>query len=316
MKSQVSRELALRFRSQHGVVARTQLRALGLDDRAIRRKVAVGDWEAVGPHLVRLAGTEQTHEQLLLGACLAAGPATLASHSSAAWLWELSGPPARHSIIVPRWASARQPGVEVHRPAQFPAEVSHRRQIPCTNPLRTLVDVAGVWPPDELDNAIDKALARKLVTVEALRSELQRQAKHGRPGIERVREALDWRSPAGAMRAGPSVLESRVLRLLRRAGIKPLAIEVDWSAGGLYRLDILLAPGLAMEVDGYSYHHSPDQMTADARRRNRLFLSGVVVLVYTWKDVAYDGHRVLAEVLNAMSAPAADLPLSTRRSTS
>ena len=48
------------------------------------------------------------------------------------------------------------------------------------------------------------------------------------------------------------------------------------------------------------YHNSPGQMAEDARRRNRLQLSGVQTLVYTWRDVVYDGHRVVAEVRNAL----------------
>jgi hypothetical protein len=42
-------------------------------------------------------------------------------------------------------------------------------------------------------------------------------------------------------------------------------------------------------------------MTEDARRRNRLYLSGTQLLVYTWRDVVFDGHRVIAEVRQALS---------------
>jgi hypothetical protein len=45
-------------------------------------------------------------------------------------------------------------------------------------------------------------------------------------------------------------------------------------------------------------------MANGARRRNRLFLSGTQVLVYTWRDITHDGHRVLAEVAHAMARAA------------
>lgn len=158
-------------------------------------------------------------------------------------------------------------------------------------------------PPAELDDAIDRALAIKLTTVGSLTAELDRRRTQGRPGVWDLRWALKWRQDP---RLGqPSVLESKALRLLHNAGIIPLATEVTPHRDLGYRVDILLGPGLALEVDGYSYHHSAEQMTKDARRRNRLSLAGTRVLVYTWRDIAYDGHRVLAEVRAAMAQAAA-----------
>jgi very-short-patch-repair endonuclease len=91
------------------------------------------------------------------------------------------------------------------------------------------------------------------------------------------------------------------LRLLHGAGIAPMGIETRPHSELSYRLDILLAPGLALEVDGYSYHHSAQQMAEDARRRNRLQLAGTQTLVYTWRDIAHDGPRVVLEVRTALS---------------
>ena len=83
--------------------------------------------------------------------------------------------------------------------------------------------------------------------------------------------------------------------------MSPLAVEVRTGDDLSYRVDIMLRPGLALEVDGYAFHHTPEQLTEDARRRNRLYLSGTQVLVYTWKDIVYDGHRVIAEVRQALA---------------
>ena len=101
-----------------------------------------------------------------------------------------------------------------------------------------------------------------------------------------------------------SVLEANVLRLFTQAGIRPAGVEVKVEGDLGYRLDILMTPGLAVEVDGYAFHHSPHQMSEDARRRNRLQARGVQFLLYTWKDVTEDSHRVLAEVRHAVSARA------------
>jgi hypothetical protein len=293
------RELARRFRDQHGVISRSQLHALGVSTRTTQRKLAIGEWEKVSSKTVRLAGSPQTPEQDLLALWLTAGPSAIASHQSAAWLWQLAGPPEVHAVTVPRTVSSRAVIGEVHRPADFPAHIVTLRNIPCTNPLRTIVDVAAVTTPEELEGVIDRALANQLVSMEAVEAELDRLARQGRRGVEALRAALGWRKAAGV--AHPSVLESRTLRLLHRAGVKPLAVEVKANNDLSYRVDILLRPGLAIEVDGYAYHRSPEQMAEDARRRNRLHLSGTRLLVYTWRDIVYDGYRVIAEVRLALA---------------
>jgi len=294
----VTRELGRRFRDQFGVINRSQLYAIGVSNHVLRNRLTTGEWEQLSPNTFRLASSSPCPEQHLIAALLAVGPAAVASHQSAAWLWRMTDPPGRHAIIVPRVVSTRPTGCDVHRPTEFPAQIVTVRNIPCTAPLRTVIDVAAVMPPPVVEEAVDRALASKLVTLEAIDAELARSARKGRPGLTALRRTLRWRTLPGSSQ--PSVLESRVMRLLRQAAIKPLAAEVKAGPDLRYRVDILIAPGLALEVDGYMYHNSPGQMAEDARRRNRLQLSGVQTLVYTWRDVVYDGHRVVAEVRNAL----------------
>jgi very-short-patch-repair endonuclease len=308
MKPVVTREVARRLREQHGVATRSQLYAIGVTDGALRHRLGTGEWQPVGAKLVRLASAQVTPEQQLLGLCLAAGPAALASHRSAAWLWQMvDAPPKRHSLTVPRSCFGPSMAAEVHRPRDFPARIVTRRGIPCTLPARTLMDLASVVSPDEVEAAIDRSLAADIVTLGALKAELDARRQKGRPGSGALGKALAWRMPAITQ---PSVLESRTLRLLRSASIKPLGVEVKAGNEGTYRLDILLRPSLAMEVDGYAYHHSPAQMAEDARRRNRLSLTDLRVLVYTWRDVVYDGRRVLAEVVAAIALAGSRVPSS------
>jgi very-short-patch-repair endonuclease len=294
----VTRELGRRFRDQFGVISRAQLYAIGVSNHVLKHRLATGEWEKLGPKTFRLASSGQSPEQHLISALLTAGPAAVASHQSAAWLWRMIDAPGRHAITVPRVVSSRPAGCDVHRPIEFPVQVVTVRNIPCTAPLRTVIDVAAVMPPQVVEEAVDRALASKLVTLESMEAELGRVARKGRPGPTALRKALRWRTFPGSSQ--PSVLESRTMRLLRQAAITPLAAEVKAGPDLSYRVDILIAPGLAVEVDGYTYHNGPEQMTEDARRRNRLSLSGVHTLVYTWKDVVFDGHRVVAEVRNAL----------------
>jgi hypothetical protein len=270
-----------------------------VNSRTLRRRLATGEWEQVGHRAVRLASSRQTPEQDLLAQCLAAGPAAVASHQSAAWLWRLAEVPGRHAVTVPRSLSGRRLNCDVHRPIDFPARIAMVANIPCTDPLRTIVDAAGVVTSEELELIVDRALASGLVTMDGIDAELTRAARKGKRGLEALRSALKWRRSIGP--AQPSVLEAKTLRLLERAGVKPVGVEVSASPEHSYRVDVMLRPGLALEVDGYAYHHSPEQMAEDTRRRNRLYLSGTQVLVYTWRDVVHDGHRLISEVRKAVS---------------
>jgi hypothetical protein len=298
MKDAESREVQYRFRRQHSLVRRSELRLLGVSAKVEQAKVDKGEWQRTG-RVIRLAGAPATPYQRLMAACLEAGPTAVASHQSAAWLWGLASCPDRPAIIIGRNSATRLRGVEVHRPMVLPERISVLRDIPCTSPLRTLRDLAGVCPPDVLDAAIDVALARRLVSVAAVEAEILRSARHGRTGVGRLRQALARRGMSGAPH--PSVLESRVLRLLRRIGIEPLAVEVKMGSDGRYRVDTLLDPGVALEVDGYTYHAAPELKAEDERRRGRLRLGGTFVLVYDWTEVLRDTRRIAAECHEAIA---------------
>jgi hypothetical protein len=80
----------------------------------------------------------------------------------------------------------------------------------------------------------------------------------------------------------------------------PLAVEVAAGDDGRYRIDTMLDPAVAMEVDGYTYHSSPEAKGNDERRRNRIRLGGIFLMVYDWVDVSRDGRRVLSECRQAL----------------
>jgi very-short-patch-repair endonuclease len=55
-----------------------------------------------------------------------------------------------------------------------------------------------------------------------------------------------------------------------------------------------------IEVDGFAYHWSPEAKAYDEARRNRLRLGGSFLLVYSWRDICFDGRRVAQEALVAL----------------
>ena len=61
-----NRELARRFRDQHGVISRSQLRALGASRHMVQRRLNTGEWERVSPKTFRLVGAGRSPQQDLV----------------------------------------------------------------------------------------------------------------------------------------------------------------------------------------------------------------------------------------------------------
>lgn len=221
------------------------------------------------------------------------------SHASAAWVWGLvPQPPSVPQLSVVRGNhDVRGPaGVEVHRSGDLAhARVVERNAVPVTNPLRTLVDLAGVAMPRQLTDAVDVALSRRLVTVAGLEAEIARLARRGRPGVGVLRAHLLERGFTGA--PAPSVLEARTRRLITGVGLPLPTIEHRAGDHGQYRLDLAWAAVLlAVEVDGYAWHFTPERKRGDDTRRNHLRTEGWTVLVYDWRQVSGDGPAVAREI--------------------
>ena len=293
------RQVNTRFRRQYGVAARSELRALGVTARMERDRVARGEWERPTARVVRLSGSPRSPVQDLMIALLEAGPAAVASHESAAWLWGLLPAPARPAVTMGEKATLRRGPFTLHRLKGGPPAVVTRRGFPVTNPLRTLVDVAGVVSSERLDDVVDRAIAGRLVTVEGIRAELERLSRRGRKGAGAMRSALGRRGMSEGPH--PSVLEARFHRLLRSGGITPIKVEVVAGPAGEYRIDTLLDPLVAVEVDGHVHHSTPEQKAYDERRRAEIRMAGIFLLVYDWRAIHHEGRRVLAECHHALA---------------
>jgi hypothetical protein len=284
---------------QFGVISRAQALAAGMSSAQITRWVSAGRWLRVHRGVYRAADVRRSPEGDLLAACLAT--AGYASHESAAALWDLVDRHPRRPVVTieARLRTVPSAAMVVHH-RTVSATVGRLLGIPCTKLSTTVFDLAGALPDTALDDAVDRALAKRALGVLDLLREADHPANRGRRGRRALLRSLDGRGYLGG--PAPSVLESKVLRLLLQAGIRPLAREavVTW-AGGHYRLDLLLVEGLALEVDGYAYHAHPEGMTRDLRRRRHLQAMGIEVLAFTWLDVVHDGPAVVDEVRAALA---------------
>ncbi len=289
--------MVTRWAQRHaGIVTREQALSLGANDRVLARLVRSAALRRCHPGVYILAGTPAGHATAVRAGLAALGPDAVASHQSAAWLAGLvEQPPAVVHAVVGAEQRCCLSGVQVHRCNQ-PVAVQAFRGVRCTSPVRTLIDLATVVPAEAVAAALDRALASRLVRLRDLDDATR--AGGGVRGTAVLRRCLQQRGYVGG--PGPSVLESRMARLFTRYRLPKPRAEVVWGEGREYRLDFAYpAIKLAIEVYGYAWHHSPDQLAHDLARQRRLVSGGWTVLAYTWRQVAADPHAVAAEISTA-----------------
>jgi Protein of unknown function (DUF559) len=210
-----------------------------------------------------------------MAAVLACGPGAALSHRSAAALWGFGKEHTDYiDVSVRRTSEARLPGIRCHRrPSLSAEEVSTRLNIPLTQPVRTLIDLATVAGPKTLERAINDADKRDVIDPDSLRRALDDHP--GQPGIRPLRRILDKHT----FRLSDDELELLFRPIAAVAGLStPLTkqlvnkFEVDFFWPDL---------GLVVETDGWRYHRTPAAQTRDARRFQAHTAAGLTPLRFS-----------------------------------
>ena len=290
---QVARPLAVR---QHGVVARFQLLEAGLPCHVIDRRLQQDRLVALhrGVYGVGPVLPPRAHE---MAACLACGPHSAISHGSAAALWGILPSVPDGSVIevsVPQGHHVR-PGIILHRLSTLRGDERTRLDgVPITTPARTLLDLAVAAQPRTIEQALDEAVARRLVTAPDVRRILERH--EGRPGTRRLRAVLDRDHPAFTR----SEAEERFLELVRGAHLKTPETNVRI---GRHQVDVLWrAERLVVEIDGYAFHSSRRAFERDRLRDRELAGHGYRVVRVTWRQLVDEPLRFLVQLVRALEA--------------
>jgi hypothetical protein len=285
MDDHISRLIDQTARSQHGLLHRDQALAL-LGPHRARRWTEDGRLVRAQPRVLRLAGAPVTPQQQMLAASLACrGPV---SHRSAAWVWNLLDAQAVVDVSVrhPRRACLWDPAV-VHRIRDLTdRHVVERDGMSVTSPARTILDLGLVVPWWVVDRALGRALARRLLPLSEVRTLREDLARRGRNGTGVTQQVLDERVLRGG--GGDSALEARFLGLLRRFGLPAPVLQHEVWDGGRFvaRVDAAYPERrIAIEIDGYEFHSSPDAFQRDRARQNDLVRLGWRVLRFTAADV-------------------------------
>ena len=227
-----------------------------------------------------------------MAAVLAAGDGAVLSHASAAAAWDLRpvGSGAIH-VTASRAGRARRREIRIHRSATLgPDETTTHRDIPVTDPVRTLIDLATLLKGRPLEQALDRAERLRLVDFADLAHRLE--ARPGRPGSPSLQAQLS-RYTAGSTFTR-SELEERFLALCDRHGLpRP---NVNTRIEGIEVDFVWPDARLIVEVDGYAYHRSPSAFESDRERDVILSVAGWRVLRFTWAQITQRPAWVAAAI--------------------
>lgn len=303
-------ENAAHAATQHSLLERHELIQLGVGHAAVDHAVQKRQVDRLQRNVYAMPGSVATFAQRVLAAVLSAGPEAVASHRTAAILLGIArrDAPQIVEITTPRLRNRKPKGATVHRIEDLsPDHCIVIDGIPCTGPLRTLVDLGAVEPKHIVEDALERALTMGLVTVKGLEWMLTELSVQGRAGCGVIRSILDERALGSMVADG--LIEPRMARIFRRFGIPMPEFQYELrTQSGLFvaRFDFAY-PDIkhAFEVDGYDPHGGPIAMERGFDRDRAARREGWEVDHFMWRRVVKRQQyvaEVITEVLGRKTA--------------
>ncbi|HET8929311.1 MAG TPA: type IV toxin-antitoxin system AbiEi family antitoxin domain-containing protein [Acidimicrobiales bacterium] len=299
-------------RPRRGIATARDLTTAGFSRHQIGSLVKRNLITPVQPGVFRVTGTLMSTRRNLVAACSSVDTLAASSHRAGLWIWDLSDEPPPIEIVVRTEHNLERTGVIIHRSRDLEADqITVRRGVPVTKPDRTLVDVGCVVSRRALEEAIERAIFKRLVTVAGLRRMIDEVAGRGRNGVGVLRTALDERSLGDAR--PESLLEPLMARLCRHGNVEGVRYQQTLTIEGrTLRPDFIIPSAmLVIEVDGLAVHGSRDALDHDLVRQNLLIAHGYQVLRYT-KTHLRDPDKVSAQILRTAHKRRAELSLLQR----
>lgn len=268
---------------QLGLITTAQLHEAGLTSRQIAGNARRGALYRLRRGVYRLAGAPITWDQAIRAACLAGGPDAVASHETAAALWQF-----RHcnrhrgDLHLTAHHQLRLPGVTSHTICLGPGDTTMRGGVPVTTAERTIIDLACTLPARQLGEVLDDAIRRRLVDLERLRRLVTAAAaRGGRRLLKPLHRLLAQR--LRNYQAGGSDWERCMDELWDQlglpAGVRQYRVRVN---GHTYFLDRAIPElKIGAEWNSYKYHHLPTDVLHDTIRIAELSADGWHIIPLT-----------------------------------
>ena len=285
---------------QRGLITRRQALTCGLSPDAIRNRLERGVWVRVHTGLYAVAGIPLDRGHEILGAILRVDGPAWASHATAARLWGFRDvPDGRTEITVLLHQRVKVAGVVAHRSGTLTdGDLRELDGIPVLAPARTIVDLSARVGPTMLARLVDDGLRRRVLSLAALHA-VFRHLPSKAPGRSPVnlRRVLSERTVG--FHPGDSELERSVLRTIVEAGLPAPVVQHRVEVGGrTYFLDLAYPDRrIAIEVDGFVFHHDRRSFDHDRERQNDLVTAGWTVLRFTSRSTPTDIVTITSRAL-------------------
>jgi very-short-patch-repair endonuclease len=283
---------------QHGVVGRGQLVGIGLSERAVEHRVAMGRLYPVARGVYAVGHGRISRLGRWMTAVLASGPTAVLSHRSAAALWGIRGPAGGAVDVTIPHRSTSSDRIRRHL-AVLPAdEVTVCEGIAVTTAPRTIFDLAATSSVDRVEHDIRQVEYLRLYDRLSLIDVIDRYP--GRRGVRLIRETLSRIEtlPGGRVR---SPLEERFLPFLRRYDLSQPRLN-DWIMVGERRFQVdchWAGTGQVVELDSWEAHGTRSAFREDRTRDRILGTAGYAVTRISWAQLD-DEPEAVARDLRAL----------------
>lgn len=274
------------LRDHDGVVTLAQAKQAGLTQDMVDFRVKTGRWIRCARGVYFVDDRPFTDSARVRVGVWSYGPHAVATGLAAAWWHGITKyPPEIVEATAPRASRLRvHPGTKLRRRDLDPHDVVERRGLRVTALPLTVVEAAARRGGGA--KLMDTALQRHTDLRDLWRTHLRNKGRHGSPAARRLLIA--------AADGARSEAERSLIKLLKEAHI------TGWKANhrlGRYVIDIAFpVHKLAIETDGWAFHHDQDTFQKDRVRQNEIALMGWQVLRFTWLDLTEYPQRVIAEI--------------------
>jgi very-short-patch-repair endonuclease len=278
------------LRRQDGVITLAQAQQAGLSRHAVNRRVRSGHWRRCSPGVFFADDRPFSDESRVRAAVWGYGPDATASGIAAAWWHGLTKfSPQIVEVTVPKNSHhPHRDGIRMRRRDLARADVVERNALRVTELALTVIEAAVRARGGAA--LMDSALQRHVELRDLWRAHLRNKGRHGSPAARMLLQA--------AADGARSEAERLLVKLLREAGIT--GWRTNYPVGG-YKVDVgFPKKKVAIEADGWAFHHDPEVFVADRNRQNKIALLGWKVLRFTWLDLTEYPERVIAEIRTAI----------------
>jgi very-short-patch-repair endonuclease len=291
--------IAVLAATQAGVVSTRQLLAAGLTKDAVYTRVRAGRLHRVHPGVYVVGVPRLTPTGRHWAAILArGGPGQAAlSHRSAAGVWDLLDAGWGPVDVTTRRQSVPAPGIRTHRSRtlDWATDITTLNGLPLTTVARTLIDLADVLTPYQLERVIHRAAHLNLLDVAAINPPPGRRSR----ALTAALHTLADDEP----RITTNDLEEAMLALVHRANLPAPRCQVP-LLDGRYTADFFWPDhDLVAETDGGDHLRRP-RYEHDRERDALMLLAGYRVVRFTWRQLTERPDYVVATLRALLLSPA------------